>query len=115
VPAFADLDGDGDMDLLVSEYYGNFQYFENTAPVGVQEQYSDIPLDLFPNPVIDVLTINSDTPFEKIEVYDLTGRLLSVYDGSVNSINVSTLPKGMYLLKFMDEQGLFTSRKILKE
>ncbi|HEB31457.1 MAG TPA: hypothetical protein ENI15_11385, partial [Spirochaetes bacterium] len=30
-PAFADLDGDGDMDLLAGEYYGNFQYFENTG------------------------------------------------------------------------------------
>ncbi len=32
-PAFADLDGDGDMDLLAGEYYGNFQYFQNTGTV----------------------------------------------------------------------------------
>jgi hypothetical protein len=30
-PAFADIDGDGDYDLLVGEYYGTFQYFQNTG------------------------------------------------------------------------------------
>ncbi len=30
-PALADLDGDGDFDLLVGEYYGSMQYFENTG------------------------------------------------------------------------------------
>lgn len=29
VPIFADLDNDGDFDLLVTEYFGNFVYYEN--------------------------------------------------------------------------------------
>ena len=29
IPSFADLDNDGDMDLLVAEQYANMQYFEN--------------------------------------------------------------------------------------
>ena len=30
-PSFADLDNDGDMDLLFGGYYSNFQYYENTG------------------------------------------------------------------------------------
>ena len=30
-PAFADLDGDGDLDMMTGDFYGNFHYFENTG------------------------------------------------------------------------------------
>lgn len=31
IPTFADLDGDGDMDMLSGSYYGDFYYYENTG------------------------------------------------------------------------------------
>jgi len=35
-PAFADLDGDGDLDAFIGELGGNTKYFENTTPVPIE-------------------------------------------------------------------------------
>lgn len=52
IPALTDIDDDGDLDLFVSEYYGNLKFYENTGtvenpsfaapvqnPFGIQQAY----------------------------------------------------------------------------
>ncbi|MCD4773294.1 MAG: T9SS type A sorting domain-containing protein [Bacteroidales bacterium] len=57
VPAFADLDGDGDDDMLIGNYEGNLYYYKNSALIGdtaefVLEQinYQDINVGNFSAP-----------------------------------------------------------------
>ncbi len=114
-PTFADLDDDGDMDLLVGEYYGNFQYFENTSPVGTHEFSANIALQLNPNPVAEKLNIRTDMPFEQMQAFDAMGRLFRNYTGALTSIDVSDWNSGTYLLKFIDAEGQYVTRKIVKE
>ena len=114
-PAFVDLDNDGDADLLVGEYEGAFQYFENDSPVGTSETISSMALELSPNPVHDFLTIKSDIEIDKIELFDTMGRLINTYYGSIAQINFSQLNKGMYLLKVIDREGKYKTKSVLKE
>jgi len=48
-PTFADIDGDGDLDAFIGEYYGTVKYFKNTgsktAPVLVEQAGPASPLN----------------------------------------------------------------------
>jgi len=114
-PSFVDLDGDGDMDLLVGEYGGYMQYFTNTSIVGTKEALSNIRLDLFPNPATNVLTIQTDADFVKMEAFDALGKLVGNYDGSITTITVSNWESGVYVLKFTDAQGRYATKRLIKE
>lgn len=59
IPNFVDLDGDGDMDMIGTEYAGNIQYFENTGsptnPVFAAPTNAPFGLNALQNDYIDIL------------------------------------------------------------
>ena len=81
------------------------------AVLGIQDHtYTSQKLWLiYPNPVKDELTFDT-TQLEKnaaIGIYDLTGRQMRCENISANSINVVTLPSGVYILKAGNKFGRF--------
>jgi hypothetical protein len=84
-PAAADMDNDGDLDLLVAEYYGSFQYFENTGtatapafaapvsnPFGLTAGNVYLPEvtigDLDGDGDFDVMTVQTDTNNNNVDI-----------------------------------------------
>jgi hypothetical protein len=69
---------------------------------------------IYPNPVKDILHFKTEKDIFKLEILDLTGRLLSSDSISENKIDLSELIKGNYILKIYTENGIM-NYKIIKE
>ncbi|WP_369178004.1 FG-GAP-like repeat-containing protein [Candidatus Thiodubiliella endoseptemdiera] len=65
-PNLADIDGDGDLDLVVGEFYGTLKYYQNTGTTS--------------NPAYEVKTGGSN-PFNSIDVGDFSKPTLADIDG----------------------------------
>jgi len=81
-------------------------------PTSENEMIKEKEFHVFPNPSSDF--INIDYEVEKaevqIEIIDITGRkILSTYQ---RQINISKLPQGLYLLKILDGDLIFSNRFI---
>ena len=75
------------------------------------------PFELYPNPVKGHLTLrfdDGDEP-ESVELYDLAGRLVGTKPNGMESIDMSAMPSGMYLLRVTMKEGISYHEKILKE
>jgi len=71
-------------------------------------------LKLFPNPVLNNLSISSVAEVKKVEIYGLNGVLVKKEEGSIKTLDMSQLIKGSYLVKVYTIHGLFT-QKMIKE
>lgn len=71
-------------------------------------------ISVYPNPVRDILNIQSKNEIIKAEIYDAAGRIISSTNVKGNSIPVSELSKGNYILKVFTRDHAIV-QKFIKE
>lgn len=71
-------------------------------------------IKVYPNPVKNILYIDTSKKVNSIEIFSLTGQLIKRIDSSSKQINVSDLNKGLYLLRVKSD-GKDESFKIVKD
>lgn len=69
-------------------------------------------IEIYPNPVTDVLTVQSSEKINEIEIYDISGKKIKVATNE-NKVNVKNLPSGAYIIKFTTGAGM-VSKKFIK-
>jgi hypothetical protein len=75
----------------------------------VNNQFSTQHLEIYPNPVPDILQVITDQPIRRIFITDLFGKQLKTFDSEMSdhvSIDVNDLPSGTYLIKVQTQNEI---------
>jgi len=96
----------------------SFENLYGNCALSVSE-LSDVSfqLSVWPNPAKDVLNIETDSPMERIAVYNQLGGIVSSYELVVGSkleqLDVSRFKRGLYFLVVETEKGVETRKVII--
>lgn len=83
----------------------------------VSTELTSIGSMLYPNPATETLTIAGiGSNIETIEIMDISGKIMNeIQVLSKETIDISLLPQGMYLLKVQDDSGSLSVQRFLKQ
>lgn len=108
--------GSGAADIVIS-FNSNGKVVEKTLKVNsiastlATAEVKKIEFSIYPNPVADVLYIKTQEKVISIAVYDISGKLINTQFNN-GQVNVSTLPKGMYILKATTDKAVYQQKLI---
>ncbi|QYN49222.1 T9SS type A sorting domain-containing protein [Apibacter sp. ESL0432] len=87
---------------------------EGFVRIGPQKNETE-SIQLFPNPVIDILKINTTAKVTSASVYNYAGKEVKRYPRVINNeLDLQDLPAGIYIVNLATDQGIL-SKKIIKK
>jgi len=95
---------------------GGFRIYGNQPAVLSNENFNfEASFIVYPNPVNDAFSISINT--KKVEIYNVTGQLVKTFTNkfSDESLSVSDLQKGVYLVKVIDNNNNQATKKFIKQ
>ncbi len=112
----ADIDNDGDMDVIASSQNDDkIAWYENLTILGVEENQIDT-IKIYPNPTEGLLYIdaNNTESIVSATIFDILGKKVLQLDGNTEQVDISNLQNGMYFLRIANMSGEVV-KKIIKE
>lgn len=82
---------------------------------GVTEVSTLDNVHVYPNPAHDFLYFSASHPAVKIDIIDISGRFLTGFNTTKNSLDVSGLKSGIYQLRLVFADGNSVVKKFIKE
>lgn len=82
--------------------------------LSIEDEQLKQGIKFYPNPVLNILTIDSEIPLKKVKIFSILGEKLIEVSANFEAISVESLPKGIYIVRvFSDETS--TIIKLIKE
>ena len=88
----------------------------DTSHVGVQT-YAMVRASVYPNPTSEWINVESETPVQKIVMYDLNGRVVKVVNLAAANryqLNMNDVPSGFYMMQITFDNKQMQNLKIIK-
>jgi hypothetical protein len=122
-PAIADLDNDGDFDVLSGDEYGDFYYLRNEDVIfnSIQEEDSSILDSVYPNPNNGkfTFTLNSQNEITSISVFNNNGSQISSEEyhfitiGKQINFEIANKLSGIYFIQVVSKNETNYSKIII--
>ncbi len=110
----SDIDNDGDMDIFAaSQNNDKVVWYENLTILDT-DTFLIPGLKVYPNPVKEVLIIESPVALQKVVIFSVLGRKLLEVTEQFNEVSIATLPSGLLLVEVQTEKGKVV-QKIVKK
>lgn len=84
------------------------------ALMSTHEVIKESFISVFPNPTNDILNIKADKNIEKIQLFNMEGKMMRQLENQ-NQLNLSGLPQGTYFLKILLENRQTVIKKVIKK
>jgi hypothetical protein len=102
---------------IVYHPYYNLNYVNDLVQCSLSnEQFKQDKIAIYPNPVSSgILNLNSNEKTNlKVEIFDFLGRKILEKDQVNDTLDISKLKKGNYLMKFMSDNEIQTEKLIVE-
>lgn len=71
-------------------------------------------IEIYPNPVKDKFSIRNDIQLKKLQIMDLSGKIVADHNNPDKTISVSEIARGTYIVKCYDSENQHYTSKLVK-
>ena len=94
-------------------FYIDNLYFSKEAPTSANAPSENANISVYPNPVVDRITVSSVGEIKSVKIESLTGK--QVLFSTERNVDLGSIPSGIYLISVELENGQVSTRKIIKQ